>query len=99
MNEWSDEMESTLRELAGQMVRGYARDLFDEAWLIEQLRRAWHLAPHEAKPDSKTLAWIAQGLCNQALCEACRAREVRLRDLAFERLKDYLEDVLVRAGR
>lgn len=99
MNEWSDEMECALRELVGHMAMGCARGLFDEAWLIEQVQRAWRLAPRGAKPDSQALAWIAQGLCNQVLCEACRSREVDLRDLAFERLRDYLEEALARAGR
>lgn len=99
MNDWTDEMESVLCELVGQVVQGYARGLLAETWLMEQLRHAWHLAPCEAKPDRQALAWIAQGFYGQALCEACRAREVGMRDLAFEHLRDYLEGVLARAGR
>ena len=99
MIEISDEMERALGDLAEQAIGCCARGLLSDAWLVEQLRQAWRQAPREAKPDSRELAWLAQSLCSQALCEACRSPEVRRRDLAFEHLRSYLEGVLAQSGK
>ncbi len=97
MSECGDEMEKTFQTLAEEMIRRYACGLLDEAWLLERLRQEWRAAPCGAKPEIRALEWFAQGLCSQVLCEACRSSETSRRDLGFENLKFYLEEVLARA--
>jgi RNA polymerase sigma factor (sigma-70 family) len=84
-----------LRELAETMVRHYVRDLLSAD---ELMRRLEQFQESLNATGEVTLESLARGLCSQALCEACRQSEGYRRDLAFERLSEYLERVLHDTG-
>jgi RNA polymerase sigma factor (sigma-70 family) len=84
-----------LRELAEKMIGRYARGLLNVDELMKHLEQF-----HESgcAPGEVTLESLVRGLCSQAICEACRLGEGDRRDLAFERLSEYLERVLRDTG-
>lgn len=88
----------TVNELAEQMVRRYARDLLSGEELVRRIEQSWQANLSEDTPGEATLESLARGLCSQALCEACRLGEGLGRDLAFERLSEYLERALCDVG-
>lgn len=88
----------TLSELAEKMVQRYVRGLLTADELVERIKLACQASGSANAPGEPTLETLARGLCSQALCEACRLVGGRARDLAFERLSEYLERVLSDMG-
>lgn len=88
----------TVSELAAKMVQRYVRELVSVDELVEQLRLAWLVDIPERMAGGGTLESVARGLCNQILYECCCLPGGHRRDLAFERLSEYLEWVLRTVG-
>jgi len=88
----------TLSKLAEKMVQRYVRDLLTADELVERMILAWPTTEAESAPGESTLESLARGLCSQALCEACRLPGGHLRELAIERLNEYLERALNTIG-
>lgn len=90
--------QETLSKLAEKMVQRYVRDLLTADELVERMILAWPTTEAECAPGESTLESLARGLCSQALCEACRLPGGHLRELAIERLSEYLERALNNIG-
>lgn len=98
MHEYTAENGKTLRDLAERTIQHYARGLLTVDCLAERLIQAWQAKPLEERSDTRSLEMLARSLCSQALYEGCLSSEARVRELAFENLKKYLEGVLARTG-
>ncbi len=85
----------SLSDLAERMLQRYVRGLVSVDEFTARLRRAWQFSiKAQGTPDEVTLEALARGLCNQILYEGCQLPAGYQRDLAFERLSEYLERAL-----
>lgn len=91
--------QETLSEVAHSMVRRYVRDLVSVDELVEQIKQSWQMNHGGEMSSDPALEALARGLCNQALCYACRLPGGERRNLAFVRLSEYLARALGDAGR
>jgi RNA polymerase sigma factor (sigma-70 family) len=87
-----------LGELAERMVRRYVRDLLTVDELVERIDQAWGASICGETPGGPALESLARGLCSQVLCEFCQMSGGRQRELAFERLNEYLVQALYDVG-
>ncbi len=87
-----------LRELAERMIRRYVRGLLTVDELVERIDQAWRVSISGEAPGGPALESLARGLCSQVLCEFCQMPEGWQRELAFERLNEYLGQALHDVG-
>src|SRR5579859_6344310 len=83
-----------MRELAEHMVQRYVRGLLSVDELVERINLAWQESMPGETPQGPILEALARGLCSQVLCEACQMSEGWQREVAFERLNEYLVQAL-----
>jgi RNA polymerase sigma factor (sigma-70 family) len=84
-------VQERVRELAERMVRRYVRGLLSVDELAERLLRAWRSSMPGEDAQGPALEALARGICSQVLWEACQLSGGWQREVAFERLNDYLE--------
>ena len=90
--------QETLRALAERMVQRYVRELLSADELVEWIEWSWQVSMPGEKPQGPALESLARGLCSQALCEACRMSGGWMREVAFQRLNEYLTQTLDTRG-
>ena len=83
-----------LRELAERLARGYVRELLNADELAEHIEHAWQTNMPGETPQGPVLEALARGIGSQVLCEACQASRGWRREIAFERLREYLFSAL-----
>jgi RNA polymerase sigma factor (sigma-70 family) len=92
MIESGSDLRSDVKSVARNAVRAYAQGIVSEEWLEEQILVDWEGRRCGENPPSRSvLIRIAQRICSRKLYEAWRSSDGRLRELAFENLRRYLE--------
>jgi RNA polymerase sigma factor (sigma-70 family) len=83
--------QEALSEVAERMIGRHARGLLSVEELVEQLHQCWQESFAGEMPGGASLESLARGLCSRALCHACRLSGGERREIAFTRLREYLE--------
>lgn len=92
MSESSSDPSSVIKSVARNAVHRYAQGILSTEWLAEQILKEWERRRvGEDQPSHALLMRIAQRVCSYQLYEAWRSSETKLRELAFENLRRYLE--------
>ncbi len=102
MNEFNENALSSTYAIAEQAIQRYANGLLSVSTLValmqQELVREEEQRHEEMQPSAKLLQRIAQRLCSYTLWEAWQSTDERRRNLAFDNIRRYLKESLLRSA-
>ncbi|MBV8695069.1 MAG: sigma-70 family RNA polymerase sigma factor [Chloroflexi bacterium] len=99
MCEPSTDLLSKIRAAATKAVQLYAQGILSVESLTEQIVREWKLSSVSKEYASHSVFMrLAQRICSRELYSAWRSPQKNMRNCAFDNLRRYLEQSLLRSG-
>lgn len=95
MSNSGDDLPLVVHEAAEKAVRLYAQGLFSVEVLSALILQEWEVQQQgDEQPSTEVFVRISQRICSRELCQAWLSSNRDMRDIAFNNLKNYLNQSL-----